>query len=215
MNVTIKTNTMKTILGFKFLIIFSIMVNAQSPIVPLLDFANPDRWADGVYHKDVNNDMDKFVGEWLWQDDNSSFTLKFGKEVMVERFLPASNIIIFQDLLYGEYRYIENGVEMINTLPLFENVAQPWQHNISGQSLLGTNHYPICKECTADEIRIILSFTDPNRNYIKSRLILRHGVQWWDQQEYIIAFLYTTWSPAGSEFKVNTVPSGTYTLYKQ
>jgi len=206
---------MKTLLIFKLFFLTAIFTMAQTPIVSLLDYGNPYYLTEGAYHKDVNNDMDKFIGEWLWQDGNNSLTIKLGKDEMVERFLPASNITIFQDILYGEYRYIENSVELINTLPQFENVAQPWLHNMRSQHLIGTDQLPQCSGCAADEVRIILTFKDPNRDYIWSSILLRHGVQWWDQQEYIIAFLYTTWSPAGSEFKVNTVPSGTYTLYKQ
>lgn len=214
MNVTIKTYTMKTLLISKLFFLTAIFSMAQTPIVSLLDYGNPYYFTEGAYHKDVNNDMDKFVGEWLWQDGNSSLMLNFGKEVMRERFLPADNIYIYEDLIYGEYRFVENGVEKINTLSMFE-VLQGRQHNISGFRLLGKNNTPYCEECANDEVRIHLYFKDPDRNYIRSSILLRHGVQWWDQQEYIIAFLYTTWSPAGSEFKVNTVPSGTYTLYKQ
>jgi hypothetical protein len=90
---------MKKLLIFQFFLLNIFFSVAQSPIVSLLDFANQDRWTNGVYHKDVNNDMNKFVGEWLWQDGNSSLTIKIGKDEMVERFLPASNITIFQDIL--------------------------------------------------------------------------------------------------------------------
>lgn len=92
------------------LIIISALITlsckAQSSIVGYNTFSVPDN----AYCKDLNNDLDKFTGTWKYVDGNTELTTVIEKEEQV------FNGDYYIDKLRGQYKYIKDGVEVINTL---------------------------------------------------------------------------------------------------
>ena len=125
------------------------------------------------YLKDVNNEFEKFEGEWQYLGVDMSMTLKLKKE---EHYQPYPDTK-FMDLLVGEYQYIENGVEKVNTLADFNSPqVSGYEHNLSGRGY--TRFLPgYCEDnSTPQEIKISLNITKPTNddNVIEGKLILRY-----------------------------------------
>ena len=109
---------------FILTIIATLSCKAQSPIISMVDYENNDdlELTDGCYLKDVENKFQPFVGTWEWTDGSSTFTIVIEKLELV--FKPHSNI--YSDYLIGKYKYVENGVEIVNTLNDVVNASNMW-----------------------------------------------------------------------------------------
>ncbi|MFT5849059.1 DUF6705 family protein [Psychroserpens sp.] len=99
---------------FTLLVILGAFVSScKSQILPL------DRRistiVDDSYVKDTNNELDKFVGTWLFTNGSTSLIIKINKHEQIY------NGDYYQDYLRGEYAYVENGIEVINTISLLED----------------------------------------------------------------------------------------------
>ena len=129
-----------------FIITFS--CKAQSPIIDL------DGWdgesVENAYYKDVNNFMDPFEGTWLYTNGNTSF-----KIVLIKTTIQYTGKF-YTDYLTGEYQYIENGVEIANTL----SNTNDQNIGIYGNSLLKNIHKPPCSGCPASERRVEVIIRD-------------------------------------------------------
>lgn len=118
-----KTIKMKKII-FIISIIATISCKAQSPIISMVEFENNDdlQLSEGSYLKDVENKLQPFVGTWQWTDGSSTFTVVIEKIEMV--YESYSNN--YSDYLVGKYKYVENGVEIVNTLNNEVNASNMW-----------------------------------------------------------------------------------------
>jgi len=196
------------------LLIFS-NLSAQTPIKSLFH----DKYAqiENAYYKDVDLDFDNFIGTWKFTDGNTIFEIKLQKVVM--RY--DSVLKIYEDFIIGEYRYVLNGVQIINTI---SNLNTPFDdsylHNIVGTAIIKSMSAPICPECSTNERRVSLMFNDPIRNApgLGGRITLRrideNGVQ------KIQLFLQQTGSVIYLDETPVTytrfhVPWGSYVLVKQ
>ncbi len=102
----------------KYLILLIISVffscKAQQTIPMSQDYT--DYLKNNNYIKDTNNDLDKFVGTWKWinqTNSNTYFEINFFKVL----YWNANNINKFyEDKIFGNYIYVENGVIITNTL---------------------------------------------------------------------------------------------------
>ena len=142
-------------------------LSCKAQIVPL----DTDEWEvpSGSYFKDIQNEMDKFVGTWAYTTQNETLTLTIQKRQMVYTGKH------YEDLLIGEYHYVKNGVEIINTLPLLnDNMIIGHNHNISGNFFIPINLFVNCNNCSPSEKRIKLHFSDPQRDYLSVSIILRY-----------------------------------------
>ena len=140
---------------------------AQSPIIPLSDFDT--ELVNNSYWKDVDNDMNHFEGIWTYQNGNNEFTIALRK---IEQYFDGS---WYEDLLIGDFKYVENGIVIANYLPRLTNPSvNNAQHYITGNFIVNKNQVPRCDECDASDRRFKLSFTDPERRYIKCQIVLRH-----------------------------------------
>lgn len=95
----------------KHIIIFlsvSLVLNckAQSPIISY----NSSNIPKNAYCKDLNNDLDKFTGTWKYENGNTELVITIVKNEQID--LDS----YYTDELAGNYKYIENGVEIVNTL---------------------------------------------------------------------------------------------------
>tara|TARA_R110001583_G_scaffold154890_1_gene306565 strand:- start:960 stop:1571 length:612 start_codon:yes stop_codon:yes gene_type:complete len=123
---------------------------AQSPTLPL------DNWSDeqtNAYYKDFNNELDPFQGTWLYTDGNTSL------KIILEKRLMQFNGDYYTDLIVGEYQYIKNGVEKINTLnQINQDLGE--NHNIEGNFIYNNcNIFPV-DDCVDGEIRLMLFIDD-------------------------------------------------------
>ena len=136
--------------------------------------ADPDL-PEGTYYKDLNNDLNKFEGTWKWENGNNSFTIVLEKKEQI--LFSRSNQ--YNDLLIGEYKYVENGVEIVNSLArLQDNSVVGLSHYLSGATIMHKNHPPHkCESCTNEERRVSVYIRDPEIPLMGMRIILRHIVE--------------------------------------
>ena len=136
---------------------------AQNPVVGL---DAPYNTPDGAYYKDLNVELNKFEGTWVYTNGNTSLTIKLLKKEQM--FIEPD----YYDVLVGEYKYVNDGEELINTLSNLEqsNVEE----NIGGGSISKPNQRPRCNSCSVNERRIDLYFNDPEREYLNSNIVLRY-----------------------------------------
>ena len=122
----------------------------------------------GAYYKDINNLLDPYVGTWLYSNGADTLKIKLRKVTMT----PSINNS-YEDLIVGEYQYVANGVEKINTLNNF-NTDYPMQyaHKINGNSILENHDVPPCNSCNPNEKRLSLSLTEPLSKF-GARLTIR------------------------------------------
>tara|TARA_R110002072_G_scaffold151503_5_gene300900 strand:- start:1613 stop:2224 length:612 start_codon:yes stop_codon:yes gene_type:complete len=196
-----------------FAILIIISCKAQTPIFSLSDLDLDYAAVEGAYYKDVDNFFNNFEGTWIWQDGNNSLTIVLQK---VEEYPKSTlnNPNWFTDLLFGEFKYVENGVVIADYLNAMTTLN--YDRSIVGNSIIYRGWFPMCNECPNEELRVILGFKDPERPFY-GRIVLRHGIQWWNQQEYIIAKLFVKGSyvvPDGTPLEFR-VPDGEYLLLKQ
>jgi len=112
------------IISFVTVILLTLSCKAQTPIINQSTY-HPDQGQDGMYLKDINNILDRFVGTWKWEEGNSSFEIIFVIEEMVHN-IPGK---YYSDKIVGKYKYIENGVLIT------DNLSQNYQgygHPING-----------------------------------------------------------------------------------
>lgn len=105
---------MKTFLISILLTFTAITVNAQIQQVALENFYEVER-PKHVYYKDVNNQLNKYVGTWEYNQNGHYFKITFFKQTNF-RVTPVGNIkiTIFTDRIYGYYQYKVNNNEIYN-----------------------------------------------------------------------------------------------------
>jgi len=86
--------------------------NAQTQIVSLTK-QNLSNFTEGIYLKDTQGLLTPYVGTWKWQSGNSSLTIVIEKLTMDYE---ATTTKQYRDKLVGRIKYIENGVEKMNTI---------------------------------------------------------------------------------------------------
>ncbi|WP_299116173.1 DUF6705 family protein [uncultured Winogradskyella sp.] len=140
-----------TIAIFIFAVLF-FNCKAQSPIksIDSLDW----EYQNNAYYKDLNNDLDAFEGTWLYTNGNTSLKMVLEKRTM------QFNGDYYTDLIVGEYQYIKNGVEKINTLnQLSQDLGE--NHSIEGNFTRKTCEVSPVDDCVDGEIRLQLYMDDP------------------------------------------------------
>ena len=162
-------------------LIFLVNCKAQTPILPRYDneaFGS----IEGAYYKDTFNDFNGFEGTWQYTNGNTTFKMILQKKEMAQYISPMSGRSYYEDLLIGEYKYVENGVEKVNTLSfLSNNYTNPYEHYIAGGLIekYDPNVSGICIGCNPGEIKVSLVLREPNVEipgaYI--RIFFRHFVE--------------------------------------
>ena len=72
------------------------------------------QYPDNIYFQDVNNVLDKYLGNWVYNDGTHYFEINVS--LVENRQASFSGRTEFNDLLVIQYRYLESGVEVYNTL---------------------------------------------------------------------------------------------------
>jgi len=130
------------------------IVQSQTPSIPVLPLED---WSDeqpNAYYKDLGNALDAFEGTWLYTNGETSWKIILKKETMF------FNGNYYHDLIGGEYQYIKNGVELINTLSNIDTV-EGWNHRIDGKSIIDDCDYLPPTDCIDGENRLRVTIADP------------------------------------------------------
>jgi hypothetical protein len=190
------------------ILLFALSCKAQSPIKNITEQGGPR--IEGIYYKDINNYLDPFVGTYVYTNGTTSLKIVFEKKTM---FYLLNQ---YEDLLIGEYQYIENGVEKINTLAdlngTYSNQNLP---SFSGNSIRKYGH-PKCTGCTPNEIRIRGSLVETSTQnsafpVILTKIMVGNQVAiklniGWEMRTYVV----------GEEIPLPpSFPGGPYVLLKQ
>jgi hypothetical protein len=170
--------------------------------------------SSGAYFKDTFNELDKFEGTWQYTHGTDTLTIVLQKNTHIY------NGEYYFDFLIGEYHYVSNGIEVVNTLPLLNDPANVNGDNsdIQGGLIISNDMYPICNDCSPNERRFKLYFSDPERNYLSLSLVLRYLPQSFGTPEKMTATLIDNDSvmlPDENSPTVPRVPYGEYLMIKQ
>ncbi|HLA55911.1 MAG TPA: DUF6705 family protein [Flavobacterium sp.] len=160
---------MKKILSTVLLFTVLIDCKAQS-----YDLYNSDYGSvNNGYYQDLNNLLDPYIGTWTFDNGSENFTITLLKKKMYTN----GALKYYEDVIVGEYRYVQNNEEKVNTLSLLDaNYNSKVEYNLYGNLLISNEHIPQCTTCAVNEKRLKLQFNEPNRDYIfgpKAVLILK------------------------------------------
>jgi hypothetical protein len=145
-----------------------ISCSAQTPILNIAE--DNGNQINGAYYKDINNLLDPFTGTYIYTNGNESF-----KIVLQKKTMSSVNNIYFEDLIIGEYQYIKDGIEIVNSLPKLNQVfINQSLHNISGNLILIGNE--LCEECSANEMHLHGTIKDENTNNYASLRIRKISI---------------------------------------
>jgi len=194
------------------LLLFTLLTNckAQMPIYDLEDIPNVVSGMKNRYIKDTKKLLDPYVGTYLFTNGNTSF------KIVLEKKKESYNNVYFEDLIIGEYQYIENGIEKANTLDklnmYYENQMK---HNINANIIL-TGREKGCTDCTSTEKRLQGGLTDPNYPNTSAEIQIRRITV--NGKAAITLNIYWIGPIARTEGQIQTQPfigPGLYTLIKQ
>ncbi|WP_430410940.1 DUF6705 family protein [Kordia sp.] len=191
------------------LFIITINCKAQDPIVGLHEtrtYGIPN----GIYYKDIDGDLDKYVGTWKYTNGTTSLTITFRK------ILQYYNGKWYADKLIGDYKYIQNGVVIMNYLSRMNDpTVNNAQHYIKGNRIIYPFQVVDCDNCSHMERRIELYFSDPLRKYLSQGLVIRHiNANGTEKIQANIRLEDLRLAPEGTNLEPR-IPFGNYTLIKQ
>jgi len=190
-----------------FLLISCVLsCKAQSPVVDIE--ADRTKVPNGAYFKDAQNKLGKYTGTWKYTNGNTTFTITIVK--MLQYF----NGKDYEDILIGEYKYVDNGVEIINTLSDINGTSiAPYDHLIVGSLLVNKKSYVACPDCSEGEMRAALSISDPSRVHLTQHMIVLRYI---DSQQITSTIVSTHGVMIDEGDPINLrVPDGEYTMTKQ
>jgi len=184
--------------------IFSLPMYAQSSLRSLENWNGEIE--QGAYYKDLNNVMDNFEGTWLYTNGTTSLKIILVKKTMFfdEEY--------YEDLMIGEYQYIENGIEKINTLSLL-NQNLGYDHEISGNTILKSCYSMPEGDCIEGEKRVRLGLSDAITLHSAVMILKRRVI---NGRQAIKAFIF--FSYGGYDYPVPnpTLPwQQEYVMFKQ
>lgn len=167
------------------------------------------------YLKDTNNLLNQFVGTWEYT--NGSTKLK----IILKKAVNNYNGFYREDLIYGEYQYIENGIEKLNTLSKIDLTYQAqFDHSIAGNIILLKNARQLpCSDCLDTERRLLAIISDEVKQ-VAGRIFIRRVIQNGEPALSILVHftgiktINNDASDIEQEFVGSTIPNGNYTLIK-
>lgn len=199
---------MKTIIKLLFSLMLMSSCKAQTIDISQQNGNN----ATGAYYKDTQNLLNTFEGTYLYSEGTTSLKFILRKQVMSS---PANNRF-HEDLLVGEYQYIENGVEKSNTLSnLNVSYSNGWKYGIDGNTVLVQGD-PGCQDCLPNEKALRLGIVEESTNNSGFLIVRKTNVAGQEAIEVRIVWdaLKTVGvnSPASIE---PTIPGELFVLLKQ
>ena len=120
----------------------------------------------------------------------------------------------YEDLLVGEYKYVENGVVKANTLSNFDNpIIAGYDHKISGGVFVHFLPNNCLDSSESQEIKVELFIEDPSDENIEGRLIFSYVVENGIEKLQTCIYDYTTLSDDVNDRII--IPDGYYVFEKQ
>jgi hypothetical protein len=156
------------------LIFFSFFSSkAQTLIKSIYNDKPCPQFDTNCYEKDINHYFDNFVGEWKFENDNTTIIFKLKKEIQYQLDVNSN----YTDLLVGEFLYIKDNVEIINSLQDFDDInIEGYDHNISG----GIFYHELPNNCIDNspiqEKKVMLFINNPNDENIEGHIFLRYMI---------------------------------------
>lgn len=192
----------------KIIVILSVFsCKAQTIIIPLdsnQDYENsPD-----YYIKDINNDLNKFEGTWKYQNGTTEITIILKKEL----HYTISNEDNHEDLLVGEYQYIEDSIEKVNTLNDIDNPSiSGYDHIISGNNIVRPIPYFCIDNSDPLEKKVWVFIGHPTDEFVDGRLYMRYVNEAGVEKLEACIFDETNLSDSN----ILDIPEGSYVFIKQ
>lgn len=153
-NIKLKTSCIFMLL---FLSLFVVSrASAQSPILPLTTEDIGDNIPNNAYLKDLNNDLDKFVGTWQYSSNGTKLTVLIQKIEMYSN----EHFHYYEDVLIGRYKFEVNGSVIIDNLVAIEPL-------ISGSVINPINNNKLS----------FVGVVDPQRKRVNYNLELTHQME--------------------------------------
>lgn len=186
------------------------MSKAQNPVIDI-ENRNGNRQTN-AYYKDTNNLLNQYVGTYVYNYGNVSF------KIVLEKRIQQYNGDFYEDIIIGEYQYIENNIELSNTIPEINTVYNNQiKHNIYGYSLINNNNREwLCSSCNLNNKRLRGVIKDVSTS-IGANIFLHRTVE--NNQEVLKVkisnvdrIIVVSGQSAPSEF---SLPVGEFTMIKQ
>ena len=90
---------------------FATLYAQEEQVIPLVKLGEYDEQEDVVYYyKDVNGDLNKFLGTWKFEDNTTELIIKIYLNAHADYFGS------YYDDIYIKFKYIENGIVIYDTL---------------------------------------------------------------------------------------------------
>ena len=190
----------------------------QHLIIPRFDNGGTLGSVAGAYYKDVDHYFDQFLGTWSYTEGTTILKVSFIKKEMMNVYNE-----YYEDFLVGEFQYIENGVEKVNTLASLNNNYTGYNsYNMWSITRIRKTSYPVCEECSTDEKRLRMAFTEPANDddclegMWTMRVVVEEGVQKLKIQ-FRLETNYCGYKEDGtvSTARSFSIPFGDYTLIRE
>lgn len=166
---------MKKIFSIVLLFLFIISCKAQN--FPLYN-PSDDFNTNGAYYKDLDNDLGKLIGTWLFENVNSDERIQIILDIKHNDFvsIPERGTSYYEDVLYGEYRYIDSeGNEIVNSLSDINNFSNDVsRHLVYGNSIKKSTQFVNCNSCDPNDRIVEVFIEDPQRDYFYYNLQITH-----------------------------------------
>jgi hypothetical protein len=200
-------------------IFLNLLCVAQTPELPLYDSS---KTVPGAYYKDLQNDFQRFMGEWKYEQGLDTLIVKIIKKEM--QFINYGNVSFYGDFIVAEYRYVENGIEKINTLPnLLINHSTPFKYNIVANIIIKPvpNNSAVCPNCGPNDVMVEGPFSDPERDIFgfEPIVVLRHKIENGVEKVFFTLQIEGSILPDDDgnygPYSTYNIPQGFYELIKQ
>lgn len=161
---------------------FFALFSCKAQITPIY-LVDDEIYYNNTYYKDVDNDFNAYVGTWKWEDGNTSLEIIFNKIIHYD--IGNGD---YSDLLVGEYKYIEDGVEKVNSFPpLMQNIPGETPNIVANQSEINNiesfdirtdkGYFPPCIECLPNTRFILLDISDPTRPKVDGMISMARYIE--------------------------------------
>lgn len=167
----------------------------------------------GAYYQDSDGLLNPYVGEWTYENGSDTFIISLLKKKIFN-----ASMNFYEDVIVGEYRYVQNNDEKVNTLSAINDTHDSKvDYNLYGNVLINNSRLPMCTNCSENEKRLELTFRESTRDALygpRAVLILKMSSA--GGQPVIIATLNKTYAADSSvvpELSNFSVPYGVYTLH--
>lgn len=201
---------MKKIINILFVCAVTLSCKAQSPIFNITDLENTTKDIYGAYHKDINNLLDPFVGTYIYSTENTTLKIVLQKKIM-----SSMNGYLYEDLIIGEYQYIENGLEKANTLSkLMIDFSNKRKHSIGG-NLIISQASTGCFDCEPNEKALRGGVAENSTHNTAELIIRRITVNGTPAIKIWVMWQMRAKRPSDAPLQDPSFPGGYYTLLKQ